>query len=292
MNELVKPTLNVDLDIKLPEIKPVEHNLGIIEEYTTELIKFYEKLVFTPEQYTEAKEERAKVNKLLKIVADNRKETVKKYKEPIDDFESTSKRIEKGLQQAANIIGASLEKFDLEEQEKKAVIINNKIEEIRNEFIDNLYPEYEEELKSFVIEFDKRWFNKTYKDSDLINDIKSQFNEKVDDLDRIKSDIDILTKFYDNLDKNNILNKDVYIERYKNIRDVNRVMSDMTNDYTQATNLKAPEPKIEVDPFAGLSINNVQMDKLHTVVFKCSDDDYKKVLNYMRDLEVIIMEER
>ena len=113
----------------------------------------------------------------------------------------------------------------------------------------------------------------------------------MNDLDRIKSDIDIINKFYDNLDKNNILNKDVYIERYKNIRDVNRVMSDMTNDYTQATNLKAPEPET-VDPFAGLSINNDQMDKLHTIVFKCSDDDYKKVLNYMRDLEIRIMEER
>ena len=95
--EVVKPTLKVDLDVELPEITPVKHNLGIIEEYAKQLNEFYGKLVFTNDQYTEAKDERAKVNKLKKTIEDNRKEIVKEYKQPIDDFEATSKRIEKLL---------------------------------------------------------------------------------------------------------------------------------------------------------------------------------------------------
>ena len=95
--EVIKPTLKVDLDIKLPEIPPVTHNLGIIEEYAKQLNEFYGKLVFTDDQYSEAKDEKAKVNKLKKTIEDNRKEIVKEFKQPIDDFEATSKRIEKLL---------------------------------------------------------------------------------------------------------------------------------------------------------------------------------------------------
>ena len=62
MNELVKPSLSVDLDIDIPKIEPIKHNLGIIENYAVQLKECYGKLVFNYTQYKEAKDDRAKVN--------------------------------------------------------------------------------------------------------------------------------------------------------------------------------------------------------------------------------------
>lgn len=255
--EVVKPTLKVDLDIELPEVLPVKHNLGIIEEYAKQLNEFYGKLVFTNDQYTEAKDERAKVNKLKKTIEDNRKEIVKEFKQPIDDFEATSKRIEKLLESASNTIGASIERFDLEQQEIKTQKINALIEAIRGDYILN-NKEFEPQLKTVTIEFDKRWFNKTFKNSDLEDAINSQFNEKLDDLVRFKADAEMIITFFNTINVDNLLNKEVYIERYKFTRDVNEVINNIKADYeAKKVALQPQTTKVElIDPFAGLSVNN------------------------------------
>lgn len=290
MNELVKPTLKVDLDIKLPEIKPVEHNLGIIEDYAKELNDYYGKLAFTEDQYKEATTERTKVNKLLKAIEDNRKETIKKYKEPIDDFESTSKRIEALLKQASATIGSSIEKFDLEQQAIKTEEINKWIEEIRLTYIDD-FNEYANSLSKVVIEFDKRWFNKTYKDADIKSDIKNQFDAKVDDLDAVKKDAEVISNYFNAIDTEHLLNKDVYIERYKFTRDVNAVMTSIKADYDAKKQTAAKEAVIE-DPFAGLSVIELDQNvELHKISFKASLDDYKKILNFIKELGIETKEE-
>lgn len=289
MNELVKPTLKVDLDIKLPEIKPVEHNLGIIEEYAKELNDYYGKLAFTEDQYKEATTERTKVNKLLKTIEDNRKETIKKYKEPIDDFESTSKRIESLLKQASATIGSSIEKFDLEQQAIKTEEINKWIEEIRLMYIDD-FNEYANSLSKVVIEFDKRWFNKTYKDADIKSDIKNQFDAKIDDLDAVKKDAEVISNYFNAIDTEHLLNKEVYIERYKFTRDVNAVMTSIKADYDAKKQTMIKEDVIE-DPFAGLSVTNDQNVELHKISFKASLDDYKKILNFIKELGIETKEE-
>lgn len=259
--ELVKPELSIDLDIKLPEIPPIQHNLGIIEEWVDKLDKFYDKLVFNDEQYKEATAERTKVNKLLKEIADNRKENVKKYKLPIDDFEATSKRIEKALGEVASKLGQKIEVFELKEKKIKEEKINKRIEEIRVEFIES-YKEYANQLGSLPIVFDNRWFNKTYKDKDLDEDIRTQFNEKVDDLDAFKKDAETIVNYFNAIDVEHKLNKEKYIERYKYTRDVNLVMNDIKTDY-ENTKVVSGNVEVfkeaavveEVDPFAGLSVN-------------------------------------
>ena len=291
MNELVKPTLKVDLDIKLPEIKPVEHNLGIIEAYAKELNDYYGKLAFTEDQYKEATTERTKVNKLLKAIEDNRKETIKKYKEPIDDFESTSKRIESLLKQASATIGSSIEKFDLEQQAIKTEEINKWIEEIRLTYIDD-FNEYANSLSKVVIEFDKRWFNKTYKDADIKSDIKNQFDAKIDDLDAVKKDAEVISNYFNAIDTEHLLNKEVYIERYKFTRDVNAVMTSIKADYDAKKQTMIKEDVIE-DPFAGLSVSQPDQNvELHKISFKASLDDYKKILNFIKELGIETKEEK
>ena len=282
--EIVKPTLKVDLDVQLPEIMPVKHNLGIIEEYAKQLNEFYGKLVFTNDQYTEAKDERAKVNKLKKTIEDNRKEIVKEYKQPIDDFEATSKRIEKLLESAANTIGASLEKFDLEQQAIKTEKINKLIEAIRQDFILN-NSEFTMQLNQIVIEFDKRWFNKTYKNSDLEQDITNQFNNALDDLYKFKSDAETIINFFNTINVDNLLNKEVYIERYKFTRDVNEVINNIKADYeAKKVALQPQTTKVElIDPFAGVSINKsteTKPEKEITVKITCKESQLDLIKNF------------
>ena len=282
--EIVKPTLKVDLDVELPEITPVKHNLGIIEEYAKQLNEFYGKLVFTNDQYTEAKDEKAKVNKLKKTIEENRKEIVKEYKQPIDDFEATSKRIEKLLESAANTIGASLERFDLEQQAIKTEKINTLIEAIRKDFILN-NSEFTMQLNQIVIEFDKRWFNKTYKNSDLEQDITNQFNNALDDLYRFKADAETIINFFNTINVDNLLNKEVYIERYKFTRDVNEVINNIKADYeAKKVALQPKTTKVElIDPFAGLSINNpteMKPDMEIIVKIRCKESQLDLIKNF------------
>lgn len=260
--ELVKPELSIDLDIKLPEIQPIEHNLSQVEKWVTQLDEFYDKLVFNEEQYKEATSERTKVNKLKKTIEDNRKEIVQKFKKPIDDFEATSKRIEKALGNVSSKLGDKIQVFDLKERKIKEEKINKMVDDIRESFMQS-YIEYAKYLKELYIYFDDRWFNKTFKDKDIKDAITTQFNEKVDDLDAYKRDAEVLVDYFNAINKDGILTKDKYIERYKYTRDVNSVMADIKKDYEEAATKKVEVKDVEqVDPFAGLTIHEETSPKV------------------------------
>ena len=102
LNEIKRPSLDVTLEIDIPEIQPIKHDLAKVEEFVTKLDEFYRTAIdqaistFTLD-IKQIKEERTKVRKVLKTIEDNRKAMVKAFKEPIKDFEDTSKRIEKIL---------------------------------------------------------------------------------------------------------------------------------------------------------------------------------------------------
>lgn len=276
MNELIKPTLQVDLDIQIPKIEPIVHNLDIVEDYALKLKNFYDNIVFDESQYVQAKDERAKVNNLTKKIADNRKEVLKKYKEPISDFEATSKRIETLLSESASVIDSSVKKFDLKQQEIKNTKINTMIEDIREEFINN-YPEHILHFQSLPVAFDNRWFNKTYKDKDIISDIKTQFEEKLEDILCFERDVELISEMLSGLDKEYLLNKDIYLERYKFTRDVNEILTNIKEDL-------AAKQKIEIeDPFAGLSVEVETTTQLISVKLTLTEDKLKLVEKFAKE---------
>ena len=102
LNEIKRPSLDVTLEVDIPKLEPIKHDLDKVEKFVTELDLFYRKAIdeaigtFSLD-IKDVKAERTKVRKVLKTVEDNRKAMVKAFKEPIKDFEETSKRIEKVL---------------------------------------------------------------------------------------------------------------------------------------------------------------------------------------------------
>lgn len=105
LNELERPQLKVSLDIAIPKLEPIQHELAQVEEFANLLQSFYMGLIEdNAMDIKTVKAERTKVRKALKTIADNRKAMVKAYKEPIKDFEDTSKRIEKILTATDNAL--------------------------------------------------------------------------------------------------------------------------------------------------------------------------------------------
>lgn len=281
MNELVKPTLQVDLDVEIPKVEPIKHNLNVIEDYALQLKNFYAALVFDDTQYKQAKDERAKVNGLIKKIADNRKDLMKQYNEPISDFEQTSKRIEKLLGESSSLIDESVKRFEFKQQEIKREHINELIEKEREEFIAS-YSQYEKILKVFDIEFDNRWFNKTFKDSDIVTAIKEQFLTYIKELDVYKKDAETISNYFNALDVNHVLNKEVYIERYKYTRDVNGILESIKNDL-DAKNKEASVKKetVQIDPFAGLSISTPEVKKV-SVKLEVPEDKMNLLIDFAK----------
>lgn len=135
MNEIVRPTIDLTLDVRIPKMEPIEHNLGNVKEAIVRLNEFYDSLIFTEDQVSDAEKELTKLRGLLKTIEDNRKETVKEFKKPIDDFEVTSKDIEKLLKESVEIIKSKIEGFKKEEENKKIEEIKGYIHEVYESFM-------------------------------------------------------------------------------------------------------------------------------------------------------------
>ena len=98
LNEVKRPSLDVTLEVDIPKIQPVKHDLDKVEIFAIELDKFYRNAIENFDiDIVDIKAERTRVRKVIKAIEDNRKAMVKAFKEPIKDFEETSKRIEKLL---------------------------------------------------------------------------------------------------------------------------------------------------------------------------------------------------
>lgn len=99
LNELERPTLNISLDLDIPKMEPLKHDLDKVEIFAKKLDEFYRDAIEKSDDLDIGlvKQERTKVRRVIKTIEDNRKAMVKAYNEPIKDFEDTSKRIEKIL---------------------------------------------------------------------------------------------------------------------------------------------------------------------------------------------------
>lgn len=102
LNEIKRPSLDVTLEIDIPKLQPIKHDLAKVETFVNKLDAFYRKAIndaianFNLD-IKDVKSERTKVRRVLKTIEDNRKAMVAAFKLPIKDFEETSKRIEKIL---------------------------------------------------------------------------------------------------------------------------------------------------------------------------------------------------
>lgn len=160
-----KPVLKNEIKAEIKGISKVEDNISEAKQYALDLKEYYSKLVFTPEQYDEAKDERAGINKIVKSIADYRKNIIAEYKKPIDLFETTAKETEKILKETADFVDVQVKKFENEEKDKKKIeiqkIFDNTVEELKD-------------IISLEKIFDDKWLNKGSKLTSIETEIKEK----------------------------------------------------------------------------------------------------------------------
>lgn len=223
---LVKPTFTMDVEVKIPKDLPkVEHNLDQLKEYAINLNEFYKKVIITNKDIKEAEAEKAKLNTLINQVKRLRIDKVKEYKQPADDFENTAKEIESILSEASNTIKSSLDIFENKRIEDKRIqvirpLINNAISQafVKGYLID----------VHLIVE-NPKWFNKTYKDTDIERDIQSQVDEIIRLETSLNEGIEAIKLTISTVNNPN-LNEAMYIERFKHSRDLASVLNDIKRD--------------------------------------------------------------
>lgn len=174
-----KPILKNEIEAKIVTVAKVEDNIQEAKEYALQLKDYYSKLIFTDKQVGEAKEERANINKVIKKIADYRKNIVAEFKKPIELFENTAKETEKILKETADFVDVQVKYFEDKEKEEK----KKKIENIFNEMVGK---EEISDLMTLNMLFDERYLNKTYSLENIEKDLFEKIRKICQELKAIK----------------------------------------------------------------------------------------------------------
>ncbi|MCM1227541.1 MAG: DUF1351 domain-containing protein [Clostridium sp.] len=166
-----------DLNL-LPSV--IEFNYEELKSEISERLEYYKNLVVTEDGIKAAKADKAKLNKLITVIEDERKEIKKRCLEPYDSFEAKCKDL-------VSLIKAPVAAIDKQIKEFENIRDQKKYDELKNCF-DNYIGDMAD-----IIQFDKilnpKWKNVTEKTDKLKAEIE-------DNIDRIKKELDTLDTEY------------------------------------------------------------------------------------------------
>ena len=171
------------MELKVEEIKalaPIQFNYEDIKKWITEKAKEYKSMVYTEETITNAKSDRATLNKVAKALNDEKIRIKKEVLKPFEDFESKCKELQGIITDASNSIDTQVKAFETKEQEEK----KKQIEDLFNTYIGDF-----KELIIFEQIFNQRWLNKTYTIKKIEDEIKHLIAKTTTDLKVIDAQI-------------------------------------------------------------------------------------------------------
>jgi hypothetical protein len=151
------------------------------EELKTELqakAKEYEVMTYTEEQLTEAKKDRANLNKLKKALNDERIRREKEYMQPFNEFKAQAKELCDMIDTASSGIGEQLEAFEQKRVEEKTSHIQTLFNDVASNF----------DLPFITLEkvMSDKWLNKSTSDKAIIEEITERFEKAIKDLEVIR----------------------------------------------------------------------------------------------------------
>ena len=122
-----------------------------LKKLVDQATSYYGSLQFSDENIPEAKEARADLNKVFKILDDQRKTVKAQYNEPLKAFESKIKEYANQIKSVSDVINKSISDFEESEKQKRAIVLDSIIAEMA--------PNYE--LEPSDIEIKPSWLNAT-----------------------------------------------------------------------------------------------------------------------------------
>lgn len=170
--------MNFELKIQAPQNKPVVWNFAELRADLETALADYQSRVYTEDTIAEAKEDRAKLNKLKKAINDERIAREKEYMQPFNEFKSQAKELCDMIDTASSGIGEQLEAFEQKRIDEKTSHIQSLFDDVASNY----------DLPFITLEkimYDK-WLNKSTSDKSIVEEITERFEKAIKDLEVIR----------------------------------------------------------------------------------------------------------
>ena len=149
--EISDLSTELEVGVRYTPSEIIIENEDYLAKSVDNLVSLYSSFVFTDDNIPEAKAAKTSLNKVRKILDDQRKEVKKNYNEPLKSFESSIKTYVEKIDQVKNDIDVGIKDFDERERQKR--------EEVLKATIAGMAPNYEISVEE--LEVDPSWTNKT-----------------------------------------------------------------------------------------------------------------------------------
>lgn len=162
-------------------VKQIDWNFEELKKEITEKAEMYDSLVYTDENIKEAKADRAKLNKFIKVLEDKRKDVKKMMLEPYTQFESQVKELVSIIGEANDNIASQVKAYTEKLREEK----REKVKEIYDKAMSVEGAEGIAEILTFDRVFKESFLNSSTTFKSIVNEIE-------DLRDRVRHDLEVI----------------------------------------------------------------------------------------------------
>ena len=221
MKHEIEKILNNGVEVTLNP-GSVSFNIEELTRIAEETALHYKSLVFGDEQVTEAKKERADLNKIVKSLKDVKASKKKEFLKPLDSFLKECDAVIQLFDNTSNIVDEQVKNFLEAEWKTKKIDILEIEKELRTTF---------EDIR-VVVEMQENWKNKTCK----ISTVKKEMQES------IKKQLETF-KLQD--------------DKIKMQNEKKKVLDDLIETYSTMNNLKYPIKYTEVEQYLDYDFSDI-----------------------------------
>lgn len=170
--------MNFELKIQAPKNKPVVWNYEQLRADLETALADYNSRVYTEDTIAEAKEDRAKLNKLKKAINDERIAREKEYMQPFNEFKAQAKELCEMIDTASSGIGEQLDAFEQKRLDEKTSHIQSLFDDVASNY----------DLPFITLEkvMNDKWLNKSTSDKAIVEEITERFEKAIKDLEVIR----------------------------------------------------------------------------------------------------------
>lgn len=162
-------------------VKQIDWNFEELKKEITEKAEMYGSLVYTDENIKEAKVDRAKLNKFIKVLEDKRKDVKKMMLEPYTQFESQVEELVSIIGEANDNIASQVKAYTEKLREEK----REKVKEIYDKAMSVEGAEGIAEILTFDRVFKESFLNSSTTFKSIVNEIE-------DLRDRVRHDLEVI----------------------------------------------------------------------------------------------------
>lgn len=191
------------MELKIKEVdfpKIIEFNFDELKQEITSKAALYKNMVYTEESIKEAKADKAKLNKFITALENQRKEVKKQCLQPYEEFEKKIKELVAIVDEPVKLIDSQVKIYEEKKKEEK-------LGKIQEYWENTEHPDW---LKCNAI-FDQRWLNTTFSMKKVQEAIDEQLTQIAADVKTLES----LPEFSFEA-----------IETYKQTLDINRAIAE------------------------------------------------------------------